>query len=65
MSVRFEVDGQAGTITSNRPDARNALDLETLKQLAKSYWAALRDSEDRHEGRRAFAEKRPPEFKGR
>jgi enoyl-CoA hydratase/carnithine racemase len=35
------------------------------QQLTELYWGVLRDTEDRIEGRRAFAEKRPPSYLGR
>ncbi len=35
------------------------------QQLTELYWGVLRDTEDRLEGRRAFAEKRPAAYTGR
>jgi len=33
MTVRFDIHDQVGLITLDRPDALNALDIESLKQL--------------------------------
>ncbi|VVE25541.1 enoyl-CoA hydratase/isomerase family protein [Pandoraea terrigena] len=38
---------------------------EQFIALSNLAWGTLRDSEDRIEGRRAFAEKRPPRYRGR
>ena len=35
------------------------------QHLTELYWGALRDTQDREEGRRAFADKRPARFQGR
>ena len=74
-SVMAEAEEVAADIALGAP-----LAVEAYKQIAKAgrsmppeqaakvragYWAALADTEDRREGPRAFAEKRPPVWKRR
>jgi enoyl-CoA hydratase len=44
MPVRLEVAGGVGTITLDRPEARNALDLDMVDQLAAAWEEVARDS---------------------
>jgi E-phenylitaconyl-CoA hydratase len=65
----------AGAIAANAPLAVQAikkLSRQTrhlgeadAQQLTELYWGVLRDTQDRTEGRRAFAEKRTPAYAGR
>lgn len=65
----------AGRIAANAPLAVRAvkrlvqqgadMPLSTAVAVENYVWGLLRDTEDRIEGRRAFQEKRPPEYRGR
>lgn len=70
-----EAQGLARKIAANAPlsvraikrlvaDGR-ALPLDQALRLERFVWGLLRDTEDRIEGRRAFQEKRPPNYVGR
>lgn len=70
-----EAQALAGRIAANAPlsvraikrlvtDGR-ALPLNEAIRLERLVWGLLRDTEDRLEGRRAFQEKRPPNYVGR
>jgi enoyl-CoA hydratase len=45
MAIHYEKDGHVVTITIDRPEARNSLDLEHFGQLADS-WVRFRDDDD-------------------
>ncbi len=45
MAIHYEKDGHVVTITIDRPEARNALDLEHFGQLADG-WVRFRDDDD-------------------
>jgi len=65
----------ARTIASNGPlavqmikkvaETSSNVPLAQALEFTELAWGAMRDSEDRVEGRKAFAEKRKPQFKGR
>ncbi|MGA9360106.1 MAG: enoyl-CoA hydratase/isomerase family protein, partial [Mycobacterium sp.] len=42
MSIDYALDAHIATITINRPEARNSLDMEHFRDLAQA-WAAFRD----------------------
>ena len=44
MSIDYEQDAHIVTITINRPDTRNSLDMEHFRDLAHA-WAAFRDDD--------------------
>jgi enoyl-CoA hydratase len=45
MAIHYEKDGHIVTITIDRPEARNSLDLEHFGQLADC-WVRFRDDDD-------------------
>jgi len=74
-SVRDRAFAIAQRIAGNAPLAVQAikklsrqtghLSEADAQQLTELYWGVLRDTQDRIEGRAAFAEKRAPHYSGR
>ena len=64
MSIDVDVTDGIATITINRPERMNAMDAEHYKGLSQA-WMRVRDDAAIRAGPAAFAEKRPPNFKGR
>jgi E-phenylitaconyl-CoA hydratase len=74
-AVRDRAAELAAMVAANAPLALRAVKrlvsqgadvpLQTGMSMERYAWGLLRDTEDRIEGRTAFREKRPPEFRGR
>ena len=64
MSIDADVTDGITTITINRPERMNAMDAEHYKGLSNE-WMRVRDDAAIRLDPAAFAEKRPPNFKGR
>src|SRR5258708_10362534 len=45
MGILYEKRGRVATITINRPEARNAIDLDTSRELAQA-WQDFRDDDE-------------------
>lgn len=68
MEIAERIAGNAPlSVKMTRKAIRDGLDMPLSQGLAleRTLFTTIRDSEDRAEGRRAFREKRKPEFKGR
>jgi enoyl-CoA hydratase/carnithine racemase len=76
VSVTYEVRDGIAWLTINRPETRNSLNKAVRDRLfeavhtlndddtAEELWAPVYLSADEQEGMQAFAEKRPPAWKG-
>ena len=59
MVLIYEKRDKVATITINRPEVMNSINMEGLLRRI------IGDTEDAHEGMRAFKENRKPEYRGR
>ena len=64
--IAIAVRASVGTVWNQLQRARAAgVTWDDAQQLTELTWGVLRDTADRLEGRRAFAEKHPPLYTGR